>query len=89
MPEIQSALAAARRCCPDAKLADARKAEIAKDLGRLQSDAEFLRKANDIHNIHYASKLEQVLLGQVSKICRELKVAEPKVQLPPAEEVLP
>ena len=45
----------------------------------------FLRRGNDIHNIHYASKLAQAMLEQVTALCRELKVPEPKVVLPPME----
>ncbi len=42
---------------------------------------------NDIHNIHYAAKLTRVLVEQVSAVCRELKVPEPKVVLPPMKKV--
>jgi hypothetical protein len=67
-----------------AKLSARRAAEAAKDLDRIQSDLEFLRKGNDIHNIHYASKLTRTLWQQLGVLCRELKAPEPKVVLPPA-----
>ncbi len=86
MPELESAVLAARKALPTAKLPEDRTAAIAKDLDRIQSDLEFLRKGNDIHNIHYASKLTRVLLEQTQKLCRELKVPEPKIVLPPMEK---
>ena len=86
VPNIESALLVARKALPSAKLPDDRKAAIAKEFDRLQSDLKFVGKGNDIHNIHYASKLARVLLEQVSGLCRELKAPEPKVVLPPAEK---
>jgi hypothetical protein len=89
LPEIGSALDGARRALPGAKLADARRPQIAKELDRMQADLDFLRRGNDIHNIQYGSKLEQDLLEQVSKLCRELNTAEPKVRLPAAQAPSP
>jgi predicted CXXCH cytochrome family protein len=86
LPGLESALAGAHKALPSAKLSDDRKAEVAKELDRLQSDLEFLRMGNDIHNIHYASKLEQALLDQITNVCRELKTPGPKVVLPPMEK---
>ena len=63
----RSAILAARKALPTAKLPEARTAAIAKELDRIQSDLEFLRKGNDIHNIHYASKLTRVLLEQTPR----------------------
>jgi hypothetical protein len=86
LPELQSALLGARKALPQAKLPEERAAAAAKDLDRLQADLDFLRKGNDIHNIHYASELMRELLKQVSQLCRELKAPEPTVVLPPAEK---
>ena len=80
------ARSAPARPWPSAKLPEDRAAAIAKELDRLQSDLEFVRKGNDIHNIHYASKLTRALLEQCRRLCRELKAPEPKVVLPPAEK---
>ena len=52
------------------------------ELGNVQHDLNFLRVGNDVHNMHYATKLNQALVDRVSALCRELKVAEPKVTLP-------
>ena len=86
LPELQSALLGARKSLPEAKLAEDRAAAASKELDRLQSDLNFLRKGNDIHNIHYASDLERELLKQLSQTCREVKAPEPKIVLPPAEK---
>lgn len=86
LPEVQSALGRVREALPAAKLAKDREAAVTAELGTLQHDLDFLRTANDVHNMHYAAKLDQTLLGRVSILCRELKVDEPKVTLP---EILP
>lgn len=86
LPELQAALLAARKSLPEAKLADERTTAVGKDLDRLQADLDFLRKGNDIHNIHYANDLTRELLKQISALCREVKAPEPKVELPPAEK---
>jgi nitrate/TMAO reductase-like tetraheme cytochrome c subunit len=83
LPDLQSALLGARKALPEAKLADEQAATTAKQLDRLQSDLDFLRKGNDIHNIHYASVLMRELLKEASAICRDLKTAEPKALPPP------
>jgi predicted CXXCH cytochrome family protein len=89
VPQLQSAVLAARKALPTAKLPDDRRAAVAKQLDRIQSDLEFLRKGNDIHNIHYASKLTRALLEQTQELCRQLKAPEPKVVLPPMEKARP
>ena len=80
---VGAAVLVARKALPSAKLSEQRAAAVAKELDVLQSDLEFVRKGNDIHNIHYASKLMRALLDQVGGLCRELKAPEPKVVLPP------
>jgi hypothetical protein len=86
VPEMGSAVLSARKALSSAKLSEQRTAAITKELDRIQSDVEFLRKGNDIHNIHYATRLTRVLVEQVSAICRELKAPEPKIMLPPPEK---
>jgi hypothetical protein len=85
LPELESAIFGARKALSTAKLPENRTATITKELDRIQSDLEFLRKGNDIHNIHYASKLTRVLLEQTDKLCRELKAPKPKTVLPPTD----
>jgi hypothetical protein len=86
LPEVESALLGARKALSSAKLPEQRTAAIGKELDRIQSDLQFLRRGNDIHNIHYATRLIRVLVEQVSAVYRELKVPEPKIVLPPAEK---
>jgi hypothetical protein len=86
LPDIEAALQAARKALPSAKLPPDRTTTLAKDLDRIQFDLEFLRKANDIHNSHYAGKLTRVLAEQISKLCGELKAPEPKIVLPLVEK---
>jgi hypothetical protein len=82
LPEIGATLPRLRKALESAKLAANRVAAIQTELNDTQHDFDFLRAANDIHNIHYASKLNQALLERLSTLCRELKIAEPKATMP-------
>ncbi len=83
LPEFESAVLRIRAALKSAHLSEERSAAIAVELGNLQHDLDFLRTANDVHNMHYATKLAQALIDRLSALCRELKVAEPQVTLPP------
>ena len=63
-----------------------RSKSMSEELDKIQHDLEFLRVGGDIHNIHYASKLEETLLERVSALCKELKIDEPKVKISPMRE---
>ena len=89
LPELQSALSTVGKALGESELSEQRRADVAKDIDRLRSDLDFLRKGNDIHNIHYASDLTREVLKQISQLCRELSVPEPHVALPPAEKPRP
>ena len=54
-----------------------RSLEIVIQLGDIDKDLKFLRVANGIHNIHYASTLTRGLQQQVSTLCQELGVVPP------------
>ena len=56
------------------------------EVNEIQHDLDFLRAGNDIHNIHFASKLEELLLERVSALCRELGIEAPTVTLPPPQK---
>jgi hypothetical protein len=56
---------------------------ITTELDKIQHDLDFLLAGNDIHNIHFASRLEELLLERVSALCRELGIEKPTVTLPP------
>jgi predicted CXXCH cytochrome family protein len=83
VPELEVAIERADGALKSAKLPEVRLAAATKELASLQHDLDFLRTANDVHNMHYAAKLIQALSDRLSALCRELKVAEPKVALPP------
>jgi predicted CXXCH cytochrome family protein len=84
LPEIESGIARVREALKSGKLSQAQSAQAAKELQGVQSDWNFLRVGNDIHNIHYASSLTRALVERLSALCRELKIKEPKVTLPKA-----
>jgi hypothetical protein len=82
LPELKAGLKEVRDRLAAAKLPADRPAKIAAELDRLERDLDFVRKANDIHNIHYASMLLHQLKNDLDKVCRELKAPPPEVQLP-------
>jgi predicted CXXCH cytochrome family protein len=84
LPELQTAVQALGKALQSADLPAAESEAVAKELGDLRHDLDFLRAGNDIHNIHYASKLNQALVKRLSALCRKLQVAEPKIALPPS-----
>jgi hypothetical protein len=49
----------------------------------VEHDLDFLRTGNDVHNMHYATTLNHAVADRISALCRELGLAEPKVDLPP------
>ena len=58
-------------------------AELVAEVGKLRHDLDLLTKGNDIHNMHYATKVMGEISQRLSALCRRLKVEEPKVSLPP------
>jgi nitrate/TMAO reductase-like tetraheme cytochrome c subunit len=89
LPELTSTLQRIREALKSAQLASgqaapgARPAAIEAELGKIQHDLDFLRAGNDVHNMHYAAKLNHELTDHISTLCRELNLPEPKVALPP------
>jgi nitrate/TMAO reductase-like tetraheme cytochrome c subunit len=83
LPELQAGLKEVRAKLAAAKLPADRPAKIAAELDRLERNLDFVRKANDIHNIHYAGMVLHQIKDDLDKTCRELKAPPPKVQLPP------
>ena len=83
MPELAAALGRVREAAKSAHLPAARQAAIQADLAGLQHDLDFLRAGNDVHNMHYATKLNHAVADRISALCRELGLAVPKLDLPP------
>jgi nitrate/TMAO reductase-like tetraheme cytochrome c subunit len=82
LPELKAGLKEARAALAAAKLPADRPVKLASELDRLERNLDFIRKANDIHNIHYASMVLHQLEDDLDKVCRELKAPPPKVQFP-------
>jgi hypothetical protein len=83
VPELQSGVMRLREALRSAKVSPQRSAALAVELGEVQRELDFLRAANDVHNMHYAVKLLESLVDHVTAIARELKVPAPNVALPP------
>jgi nitrate/TMAO reductase-like tetraheme cytochrome c subunit len=84
LPVLEASLQRAAKAVVAAKLPTDREALLNKEIAAIGSDLSFLQIGNDIHNIHYAGKLNRALLERIAALCRTLKIAEPKVTLPPA-----
>jgi len=82
LDDMESAAAQAREALKSAQLQPDRKAAIAGQLDAFQHDLSFLQAANPVHNIHFATTLTSTVLDRLTALCRELKIAEPKVKLP-------
>jgi len=83
LPELEASIPRLRKALESAEVTPERSAAIAKELGDLQHDLTFLSVGDDIHNIHFAGKLNHALASRVSALCRELHIPEPQVTLPP------
>ncbi len=80
--KIETELSRAREAASAAKLDESHTMQIKKRLGDLEDDLQFLRIGNSIHNMHYADSLLRALVDKLRAICRELKTAEPAIELP-------
>jgi nitrate/TMAO reductase-like tetraheme cytochrome c subunit len=80
--DIDATLRRVREALASAALDATQAAAIKERLKRLQSDLDFLRVANGIHNIHYASTLTHALVDQLASLCGELDMDVPKAALP-------
>jgi hypothetical protein len=80
---MESSAKLAREALTTAKLPEAQATSLADRLETIQHDLAFLRSANGIHNVHYATTLTSTALERLTAMCRELKLPEPKVELPP------
>jgi predicted CXXCH cytochrome family protein len=80
--EMASAVGRIREALKSAALKEDRTPAVRAQVDNLEHDLDFLRVANGIHNIHYASTLTGTLLERVTALCRELKIPEPKAMLP-------
>jgi nitrate/TMAO reductase-like tetraheme cytochrome c subunit len=89
LKEMESSIQRIQDELDPAKRSDERSAALRARFDDLKADWNFLRVANDIHNIHYASTLTRAVREGLSSLCRELKIPEPKVTLPERLETPP
>jgi predicted CXXCH cytochrome family protein len=82
LPELTATIRRIREALPSAAIAADRRADLAVELKNLQHDLDFVRVGNDVHNVHYAAKVNQSVVSQITAICREVNVPAPKVTLP-------
>jgi nitrate/TMAO reductase-like tetraheme cytochrome c subunit len=82
LPKIKTEIARARQALETASLKPERAKAVAEELDKIQHDLDFLIVGEDIHNIHYASKLEDILIERIAALCRELGIEEPKITIP-------
>lgn len=75
LTRLQEALSAS-------ELSEDQKTRINGEMEQVQSDLEFLREGNFIHNIHYASTLSEKLLERLTTLCEELKIPLPEAKMP-------
>ncbi|MEI8371499.1 MAG: NapC/NirT family cytochrome c [Planctomycetota bacterium] len=57
-------------------------AKLIEEIAKLRHDLDLLTKGNDIHNMHYATKVVREVTQRLADVCRQLKIEEPKVSLP-------
>ena len=87
LKEMESTLRRVREAA-DSGTAGDRATSINSRLATLQHDLDFLRVANGIHNIHYASSLAGAVLEKLAALAQELKIPAPKATLPSKMEQL-
>jgi nitrate/TMAO reductase-like tetraheme cytochrome c subunit len=87
LSDIESTVVRVRETLDATDLDADQAAAITLRLNKLQDDLNFLRVGNGIHNIHYAGTLTKALVEQLSTICRELDIDEPKLGLPEVAEI--
>ena len=63
LPELKAAADRVAATLKSASLPPQRAAAAAAELNNVRHDLEFLRTANDVHNMHYAAKLCQARSG--------------------------
>lgn len=82
LPALVEAVSQAEAAVEAADLPADRKATIQLALQKVKADVEFLRVANGIHNLHYASTVTRGVVEEISDVCRQLNIAMPEVTLP-------
>ena len=79
LPELQATLAKVETA---AGRSGDHPAKLGAEIGDLRHDLDLLTRGNDIHNMHYATKVVREVTERLAAVCRQLKIEEPKVTLP-------
>lgn len=87
LAELEASAGRVREALKSATPSKDRSTAMASQLESVQDDLVFLRVGNGVHNIHYASSLTGALNERLTSLCRELKIAGPKITLPVPENV--
>ena len=59
--------------------------KVATEAANVRHDLQMLGLGNDVHNMHFAVNLVRQSQQRLAALCREVKIAEPKVSLPPLD----
>lgn len=79
---LKETLTRVEKALPASDLSDEAKKKARGEQEQIQSDLEFLREGNFIHNIHYASTLTEKLFERLTQLCKELKIPPPEAKMP-------
>jgi hypothetical protein len=61
--------------------------KLLAEIGNVRHDLDLLTRGNDIHNMHYATKVVREVTERLAAICLQLKIEKPDVKLlPPVQE---
>jgi len=86
LPVLQATMAKVETA---AKQPSDRPDTLTAEVGKVRHDLDLLTKGNDIHNMHYATKVVREVTDRLAALCRKFKVEEPKVTLPPPVQEKP
>lgn len=81
-PDLETTAQATQKALEGAALPADKLAPLKAEMAAVRHDLDFLHTANGIHNIHYAAKLNEAILARLKQMATDLKMPQPKVQLP-------
>lgn len=85
LPVLEKSLGEVEAAAKKGGLPAGQAEKIATDAGNLRHDLDLLNHGNDVHNMHFAVNLVRQSQQRLAALCREVKIAEPKVELPPTD----
>ena len=82
LPALRTALGKVEAAAKKEGAAKERAEKLAIEIADLRHDIELLSRGNEVHNMHYATKLVRQILERVTVLCRDWKVSVPNITLP-------